>query len=50
MTGLSADRIGELALRHGVLLHELSARPASLEEAFMALTADSADHVTGAAR
>ncbi|GHA67743.1 ABC transporter ATP-binding protein [Streptomyces tauricus] len=50
VTGLSADRIGELALRHGVLLHELSARPASLEEAFMALTADSADHVTGAAR
>ncbi|UPZ27277.1 ATP-binding cassette domain-containing protein [Streptomyces sp. LRE541] len=50
VTGLSADRIGELALRHGVLLHELSARPASLEEAFMALTADGADHVTGAAR
>ncbi|MFE7077173.1 ABC transporter ATP-binding protein [Streptomyces sp. NPDC057620] len=50
VTGLRADRIGELALRHRVLLHELSARSASLEEAFMELTADSVDHVAGAGR
>ncbi|QKW10004.1 ATP-binding cassette domain-containing protein [Streptomyces sp. NA04227] len=41
VTGLSAVRIGEIARRHGLPLHELSTRSASLEEAFMELTADS---------
>ncbi|MGW6013478.1 ATP-binding cassette domain-containing protein [Streptomyces sp. NPDC055210] len=50
VTGLSAERIGELALRHRVLLHELATRSPSLEEAFMELTADSVDHVAGAGR
>ncbi|WP_328492331.1 ATP-binding cassette domain-containing protein [Streptomyces sp. NBC_00414] len=50
VTGLSADRIGELALRQRVLLTELSTRAASLEEAFMELTADSVDHAAGEAR
>ncbi|WP_055702846.1 MULTISPECIES: ATP-binding cassette domain-containing protein [Streptomyces] len=40
VTGLDAPRIGALALRHGLPLHELTPRAASLEEAFMALTAD----------
>jgi len=40
VTGLTAVLIGEIARRHGLPLHELSTRPASLEEAFMELTAD----------
>ncbi|MEU5980199.1 ATP-binding cassette domain-containing protein [Streptomyces sp. NPDC047315] len=50
VTGLAAERIGELAFAHGVRLYELAPRPASLEEAFMALTADSVEHAAGAAR
>ncbi|MGW6456337.1 ABC transporter ATP-binding protein [Streptomyces sp. NPDC055078] len=44
VTGLGAERIGELALRHRVPLHELTPRSASLEEAFMGLTADSVEY------
>lgn len=40
VTGLTAVRIGDIALRHGLPLHQLSSRSASLEEAFMELTAD----------
>ncbi|OSP39352.1 ABC transporter [Streptomyces sp. 13-12-16] len=40
VTGLTAVRIGEIARRHGLPLYELSTRSASLEEAFMELTAD----------
>ncbi|MGC5410827.1 ABC transporter ATP-binding protein, partial [Streptomyces sp. DT225] len=47
VTGLPAERIGELALRHRVLLHELTAFGASLEEAFMELTADSVQYPAG---
>ena len=36
--GNEAARIGELAAEHGLVLHELSPRRASLEEAFMRLT------------
>lgn len=35
---------GELAARHGIVLHELVTRQASLEEAFMELTRDAADY------
>lgn len=48
VTGLHAERIGELAFAHGVRLHELSPRSASLEEAFMELTAESAEFTTAA--
>ena len=48
VTGLHAERIGELAFTHGVRLHELSPRSASLEEAFMELTAESAEFTTAA--
>ncbi|GAB2902190.1 ATP-binding cassette domain-containing protein [Streptomyces mayteni] len=49
VTGLKAAAIGELALRHGVPLHELTPH-ASLEEAFMELTADRVEYTAGAAR
>ncbi|GGX55534.1 ABC transporter ATP-binding protein [Streptomyces minutiscleroticus] len=42
--GAAAERIGELAARHGIVLHELSPRQASLEEAFMRLTAESVEY------
>jgi ABC-2 type transport system ATP-binding protein len=40
IAGLSAERIGELAATHGIVLHELTPQQASLEEAFMELTRD----------
>ncbi|MEU9508181.1 ABC transporter ATP-binding protein [Micromonospora sp. NPDC048170] len=47
VTGLTAARIGDLALAHGIGLHELATRTASLEEAFMELTADSVEYLAG---
>jgi len=44
VTGLPAPRIGELAASASVVLHELTPRLASLEEAFMELTADSVEY------
>jgi ABC-2 type transport system ATP-binding protein len=38
VTDLAAPRIGELAAREGLVLHELTPQLASLEEAFMELT------------
>ncbi|MBV9094119.1 MAG: ATP-binding cassette domain-containing protein [Streptosporangiaceae bacterium] len=43
VTGIAAPRIGELAASASVVLHELTPRVASLEEAFMELTADSVE-------
>ena len=42
--GLSAERIGALALANGILLHYLAPARVSLEEAFMELTADSVEY------
>src|SRR6266511_2039209 len=42
--GVDAAAVGELAARHGLALHELVAREASLEEAFMDLTRDAVDY------
>ncbi len=50
VTGVDAERIGELALREGVVLGELTPLGASLEQAFMELTADSVDYLTGEPR
>ncbi|WP_282792226.1 ATP-binding cassette domain-containing protein [Streptomyces sp. CC224B] len=50
VTGLDAARIGDLACRHGLPLHQLATRTASLEDAFMELTADSVDHRAGEGR
>jgi ABC-2 type transport system ATP-binding protein len=37
------DQIGDLAFENGIRLHELAPAQASLEEAFMELTADSVE-------
>ncbi|NYI06969.1 ABC transporter ATP-binding protein [Allostreptomyces psammosilenae] len=50
VTGLTAARIGEVAHRGGVPLHQLSTRSASLEEAFMELTADRVQYLAGEPR
>ncbi|MFJ7778751.1 ATP-binding cassette domain-containing protein [Streptomyces yangpuensis] len=50
VTGLPADRIGALALEHRIPLDELTTRTASLETAFMELTADSVEHLAGGPR
>jgi ABC-2 type transport system ATP-binding protein len=45
--GLPPARIGELALTSGIALHHLAPARASLEEAFMELTADSVEYHAG---
>ncbi|GGY34032.1 ABC transporter ATP-binding protein [Streptomyces omiyaensis] len=42
--GASTDRLGELAAAHQLTLHELSAQRASLEEAFMQMTAGAVEY------
>jgi ABC-2 type transport system ATP-binding protein len=41
VTGMATSEIGELAAAHRIALHELTPQQASLEDAFLALTADS---------
>jgi ABC-2 type transport system ATP-binding protein len=41
--GMSAEQVGDLAFNEGIRLHELTMMRASLEEAFMELTADSVE-------
>ncbi|SHN32269.1 ABC transporter ATP-binding protein [Actinacidiphila paucisporea] len=49
ITGKDAAELGELAAQHQLVLHELSPQRASLEEAFMQLTAESVEyHAHGA--
>ncbi|MFG2394548.1 ABC transporter ATP-binding protein [Streptomyces lavendulae] len=50
VTGLTAARIGDLAHRHRIVLHELATHTSSLESAFMSLTADSVEYLAGEAR
>ncbi|HEX4257933.1 MAG TPA: ATP-binding cassette domain-containing protein [Streptosporangiaceae bacterium] len=42
--GLTTDQVGDVAFGAGVRLHELSTHRASLEQAFMELTADSVEY------
>jgi ABC-2 type transport system ATP-binding protein len=42
--GGRSEQIGELAAQHQLVLHELSPQQASLEEAFMQLTAESVEY------
>ncbi|MEV4445014.1 ABC transporter ATP-binding protein [Streptomyces mirabilis] len=42
--GAKSEQIGELAAQHQIVLHELSPQQASLEEAFMQLTAESVEY------
>jgi ABC-2 type transport system ATP-binding protein len=44
---MSIEEIGDLAFGEGVRLHELTMVKASLEEAFMELTADSVEYHAG---
>jgi ABC-2 type transport system ATP-binding protein len=48
--GLPAARIGELAYRNNIMLLELATQNASLEKAFMELTADSVEYTAGETR
>ncbi|AUY52400.1 ABC transporter ATP-binding protein [Streptomyces sp. CB01881] len=50
VTGAAAGRIGALAAEHRIVLTELATRSASLEEAFMELTADRVDYQAGRTR
>jgi ABC-2 type transport system ATP-binding protein len=45
--GADAARVGELAHRAGIMLHELTPQRASLEEAFMELTKDTVEYQAG---
>jgi ABC-2 type transport system ATP-binding protein len=44
VTSMDAPRIGEIAAANRIVLHELTPRLASLEEAYMELTADSLEY------
>jgi ABC-2 type transport system ATP-binding protein len=44
---MTADVVGDIAFEQGIRLHELTTTRASLEEAFMALTADSVEYHAG---
>ena len=44
VTGVAVERVGEVAARHGLVLHELSEHRASLEEAFIRLTAPQVEY------
>jgi ABC-2 type transport system ATP-binding protein len=44
VSGLEAPRIGEIAAAGGIVLHELTPQLASLEEAYMELTASSVEY------
>jgi ABC-2 type transport system ATP-binding protein len=44
VVGLDAAKIGELAAAHGVVLHELSPRRGSLEDAYLHHTGDAVEH------
>ncbi len=47
VSGLNEEQIGDIAFANGIRLHHLSASRASLEQAFMELTADSVDYHAG---
>jgi ABC-2 type transport system ATP-binding protein len=47
VTGLDAPRIGEIAAANRIVLHELTPQLASLEEAFIELTADTVEYGGG---
>ncbi len=46
ISGLTDEEVARLALRHGVLLHELTPVHASLEEAYLALTSDDVQYTS----
>jgi ABC-2 type transport system ATP-binding protein len=50
VTGLSAERVSELAFERRILLHEVTAQSSSLEQAFMELTSGSTEYRSGESR
>ncbi|WP_431039391.1 ATP-binding cassette domain-containing protein [Streptomyces sp. P6-2-1] len=50
VTGAAAGRLGDLALRHRLALHELTPRTCSLEETFLRITAGSVEYAAGEPR
>ena len=44
VTGMDASAIGDLALEHGIAVHELTPRRASLEQAYLDITGDSVEY------
>ena len=49
VTGASTEEVGERVAAAGLVLHELTARRASLEEAFMEITKQDVEYVAGVA-
>jgi ABC-2 type transport system ATP-binding protein len=47
VSGLTEERLGDIAFAHGVRLHHLAPSRTSLEQAFMELTADSVEYHAG---
>jgi ABC-2 type transport system ATP-binding protein len=47
VSGMSSPEIGELAAEHGIALHELFSRRASLEQAYLDITAESVEYRAG---
>jgi ABC-2 type transport system ATP-binding protein len=47
VTGATVEAVGELAAQHGFVLHELTQRTASLEEAFMERTGRDVEYAAG---
>lgn len=44
VSGLTIESVGEAAAKNGIVLHELTSKKASLEDAFMKLTGDSIEY------
>ena len=47
MTGMDAPAIGDLAAEHGIAVHELFRRHASLEQAYLDITKESVEYRAG---
>jgi ABC-2 type transport system ATP-binding protein len=47
VTATTTERVGELAARHGITLHELTPVRTSLEEAYLNLTDDTTEYRAG---
>ena len=47
VSGVTSERIGELAARDGIVLHELTPVAGSLEDAYLALTQDEVEYHAG---
>lgn len=50
VAGLAIEQVGELAMRTGIVLHELSPQSQSLEDAFLQATASAQEYHSGGAR